>query len=246
MWTDAEYGWWSSPSAVSQQHRGSLHRVLTARCLELYLSAGLILLATTTAGQEPIESTPSLEQRASQFLQDGGSRRDEPMEELVVEGVRLDPAAMDFLEMEQIYGQKASASRNFKIGKYEEAYPDLLELAKMGFKDAQARVGYILLHGLGGQPKSNIKALGWLGVASQGTTRPQYRNIFRQLLEEVPEHQKGLVDMVVADYRAKFDSDRLGIECWHSNINHIRQFTCRYSDEMYKYFNHMNMNGLPF
>ena len=190
------------------------------------------------ADDENDTDTP-LVQRASEY----GAQE---MEELIVEGERIDPATMDFLEMEQIYRQKASASRNFKIGKYEEAFPELLQLAKLGFKDAQARVGFILLHGLGGQEKSNLKALGWLGVASQGTTRPQYRNIFNQMMSEVPDHQQSLVDFIVADYREKFDSKKLGVECWHSNVNHVRQFTCRYYDEMHKYYNHMSMTGSLF
>ena len=172
--------------------------------------------------------------------------RAETMEEVIVEGERIDPASMDFLELEQIYRQKADAARNFKIGKYEEAFPDLFQLAKLGFKDAQARVGFLFLHGLGGQQKSNLKALGWLAVASEGTTRPQYRNIFNQMMSEVPEAQRPLVDDVIADYRQKFESKKLGIECWHSNVNHVRQFTCRYQDEMYKYYNYMNLQGVPF
>lgn len=191
------------------------------------------------AGQDPEKPETSIPHRASEY-------RAQDMEELIVEGERIDPATMDFLEMEQIYRQKASASRNFKIGKYEEAFPELLQLAKLGFKDAQARVGFLFLHGLGGQEKSNLKALGWLGVASQGTTRPQYRNIFNQMMSEVPDDQESLVAFIVADYREKFDSEKLGIECWHSNVNHIRQFTCRYHDEMYKYYNQMSMSGSLF
>ena len=193
---------------------------------------------SVVANDDVGEETP-LNQRASPY----GAQE---MEEVIVEGERIDPASMDFLEMEQIYRQKSSASRNFKIGKYEEAFPELLQLAKLGFKDAQARVGYLFLHGLGGQQKSNLKALGWLGVASQGTTRPQYRNIFKQMMSEVPEEQQSLVDYVVADYREKFDSKKLGIECWHSNVNHVRQFTCRFNDEMFKYYNDMSMTGSLF
>ena len=198
-----------------------------------------VIWTLSTFAEEASDSDTPLVERASQF----GAQE---MEELIVEGERIDPATMDFLEMEQIYQQKASASRNFKIGKYEEAFPELLQLAKLGFKDAQARVGFILLHGLGGQEKSNLKALGWLGVASQGTTRPQYRNIFNQMMSEVPDHQQSLVDFIVADYREKFDSKKLGVECWHSNVNHVRQFTCRYHDEMHKYYNHMSMTGSLF
>ena len=203
------------------------------------LAFGGILGSFVALADETNDSETSIQQRASEY-------RTQEMEEVIVEGERIDPASMDFLEMERIYRQKATASRNFKIGKYEEAFPELLQLAKLGFKDAQARVGFLFLHGLGGQEKSNLKALGWLGVASQGTTRPQYRNIFTQMMNEVPEDQRALVAFVVADYREKFDSKKLGIECWHSNVNHVRQFTCRYYDEMYRYYNHMTMTGTPF
>lgn len=212
-------------------------RVIERAALSIALSA--VVWATPVVAEDTPKQDLSISQRASEF-------RARDMEEVIVEGERIDPAGMDYLELEQIYRQKASASRNFKIGKYEEAFPELLQLAKLGFKDAQARVGFLFLHGLGGQEKSNLKALGWLGVASQGTTRPQYRNIFNQMMSEVPEAQQSLVAFVVADYREKFDSEKLGIECWHSNVNHIRQFTCRYYDEMQKYYNHMSMTGTLF
>lgn len=213
---------------------------LCRKCLKLFLwcGCGIGLHVMVSAEDAPLP-TQGIAERAQDY-------RAQPMEELVVQGERLDPLAMDFLEMERIYAQKAAASRNFKIGKYKEAFPELLQLAKLGFKDAQARVAYIYLFGKGDQQKSNLKALGWLGVASQGRTRPQYRNIFKQMLNEVPAAQADLARFVVDDYRAKFNSDKLGIECWHSNINHIRQFTCRFSDEMFKYYNHMTMSGTPF
>ena len=204
-----------------------------------WIAASSVFWMVQLLADETTDQSNPLLQRASQY----GAQE---MEEVIVEGERIDPATMDFLEMEQIYRQKASASRNFKIGKYEEAFPELLQLAKLGFKDAQARVGFLYLHGLGGQQKSNLKALGWLGVASQGTTRPQYRNIFHQMMTEVPDDQQSLVDFIVADYRGKFNAKKLGVECWHSNVNHVRQFTCRYRDEMYKYYNQMTMTGAPF
>ena len=66
------------------------------------------------------------------------------------------------------------------------------------------------------------------------------------MMSEVPEEQQSLVDYVVADYREKFNSKKLGIECWHSNVNHVRQFTCRFNDEMFKYYNDMSMTGSLF
>lgn len=156
------------------------------------------------------------------------------IEEVFVEGVRIEPESMAIHEMEAIYQRKQSAARSFKIGKYEEAFPTLLHLAKLGDKDAQARVGYILMHGLGGQPKSNIKALGWLGVASVGETRPQYRNIFNQMMSEVPEPQRQLVATTVASYRDRYNSEKLGVQCMRSRTGHLDRFTCRWEAEMAK------------
>ena len=156
------------------------------------------------------------------------------IEEVFVEGVRIEPESMAIHEMEAIYQRKQSAARSFKIGKYEEAFPTLLHLAKLGDKDAQARVGYILMHGLGGQPKSNIKALGWLGVASVGETRPQYGNIFNQMMSEAPEPQRQLVATTVASYRDRYNSEKLGVQCMRSRTGHLDRFTCRWEAEMAK------------
>ena len=156
------------------------------------------------------------------------------IEEMVVTG-EFDGADLNVAEREMIYGRKQLAARAFKLGKYGEAFPELLALAKMGFKDAQARVGFIYLHGLGGIQKSNIKALGWLGVATTNPTRPQYRNYFKQLLREVPEAQQRLIADTVAEYREKYDSKTQGVECDHSGIHAGLMFTCRFADEIWAY-----------
>ncbi len=163
------------------------------------------------------------------------------IEEVYVEGVRIEPESMAIHEMEAIYQRKQITTRSFEIGKYEEAFPALLQLARLGFKDAQARVGFIYLHGLGGQQKSNLKALGWLGVASQGETRPQYRNIFNQMLSEVPEPQKQLVATTVSNYLDRYDSEKLGIQCMRSRTGHLDKFTCRWEVEMQKYSDRLMM-----
>ena len=163
------------------------------------------------------------------------------IEEVYVEGVRIKPQSMAIHEMEAIYQRKQSAARSFKIGKYEEAFPKLLQLARLGFKDAQARVGFIYLHGLGGQQKSNLKALGWLGAASQGETRPQYRNIFNQMLSRVPDPQKQLVATTVANYRDRYDSEKLGVQCKRSRTGHLDKFTCRWEIEMQRHSDRLMM-----
>ena len=79
------------------------------------------------------------------------------IEELFVEGERLRGEDMNILEMERVYRWKDTASRSFKTGQYEKAFPQLSVLARMGFKDAQARLSYIYLHGLGGQKNPTWK-----------------------------------------------------------------------------------------
>ena len=158
------------------------------------------------------------------------------IEELFVEGERLRGEDMNILEMERVYRWKDTASRSFKTGQYEKAFPQLSVLARMGFKDAQARLSYIYLHGLGGQKKSNMEALGWLGVAAIGETRPAYRNMFKQMMDEIPSEHRAMVDAHVQSYRDKYGAETLGITCDRSRTGHISKFVCRYSAEANEIF----------
>ena len=158
------------------------------------------------------------------------------IEEIFVEGERIHGNDMNFLEMERVYRWKDTASRSFKTGQYEKAFPQLSVLARMGFKDAQARLSYIYLHGLGGQKKSNMEAIGWLGVAATGETRPAYRNMFKQMMGEIPSEHRTMVDAHVQSYRDKYGAETLGITCDRSRTGHISKFVCRYSAEANEVF----------
>ena len=158
------------------------------------------------------------------------------IEELFVEGERLRGEDMNILEMDRVYRWKETAARSFKSGQYEKAFPQLSVLARMGFKDAQARLSYIYLHGLGGQKKSNMEALGWLGVAAIGETRPAYRNMFKQMMAEIPEAHRATVDAHVQSYRDKYGAETLGVNCERSRTGHISKFVCRYSAEANEVF----------
>lgn len=158
------------------------------------------------------------------------------IEEIFVEGERLHGDDMNILEMERVYRWKETAARSFKSGQYEKAFPQLSVLARMGFKDAQARLSYIYLHGLGGQKKSNIEALGWLGVAATGETRPAYRNMFKQMMAEIPLEHRAAVDAHVESYRDKYGAETLGVACDRSRTGHISKFVCRYSAESNEIF----------
>ena len=158
------------------------------------------------------------------------------IEEIFVEGERLQGEDMNLLEMQRVYRWKEKAARSFKSGQYEKSFPQLSVLARMGFKDAQARLSYIYLHGLGGQKKSNMEALGWLGVAATGETRPAYRNMFKQMMAEIPEAHRAMVDAHVQSYRDRFGAETLGVNCARSRTGHISKFVCRYSAEANEIF----------
>ena len=157
-----------------------------------------------------------------------------PIEQLTVVGEFIEGSRLDLVEMQQIYKKKDRVARQFKLGRYREAFPGLLKLAKLGMKDSQARVAFIYLHGLGGVPKSNLKALGWLATAATPDTRPQYRNLLKKLLAQVPSEMHGTVDRVIADFRSKYDSRVRGVNCEMSRLSRGLKFSCRFDDEMWQ------------
>ena len=171
------------------------------------------------------QSTPTLDLRT--------------IEELHVEGKRPDATSLALHTMEVIYHQKAKAARQFKIGNYEKAFPTLLHLAKLGFKDEQARLAYIYLHGLGNQAKSNLQALAWLGTATTGTTRPQYRNLYKNLMAQVPESHLETVTRLVESYRDRYGSEVNGITCQRSRTGHLDKLTCLFDQQRNKHIDRL-------
>ncbi|MYD42982.1 MAG: hypothetical protein F4W90_03715 [Gammaproteobacteria bacterium] len=163
------------------------------------------------------------------------------IDEIVVEGERIDPTSMALQLMEVIYYHKERAAHNFKIGRYKKSFPDLLRLAKMGFKDSQARVSYIYQYGLGDQPRSAARALAWLGVAVDGTTRPQYRNRFKRMMAEVPDEHVANINDLVDNYRTNYSSDTRGITCMRSRTGHLDKFTCLFSQQRNKHIDRLMM-----
>lgn len=133
------------------------------------------------------------------------------MEEVVVIGrmfdqFPMDPAEFSFLDTAGMRNIQAKAHRLYSEGRYDEAYPLLLDLAKRGFKESQSRLAYILFTGTETVEKSNLRALGWLGTAAYGETQPQFRVLFKKYMKEVPVGVRPTVDEVLAGYRAEFDS----------------------------------------
>ena len=133
------------------------------------------------------------------------------MEEVVVIGrmfdrFPMDPAEFSFIDTAGMRSIQSKAHKLYSEGRYDEAYPLLLDLARRGFKSSQSRLAYILFTGTEKVEKSNLRALGWLGTAAYGESEPQFRVLFRKFMSEVPESVRPTVDTVLVGYREEFDS----------------------------------------
>ena len=133
------------------------------------------------------------------------------MEEIVVVGrlfdqFPMDPAEFSYGDIAAMRGIRMTANELYRDGKYDQAYPLLLDLAKRGFKDSQSRLAYILFTGTEKIDKSNLRALGWLGTAAHGESEPMFRVLFRKYMKEVPENVKPTVTAVINGYREQYDS----------------------------------------
>ena len=139
------------------------------------------------------------------------------MEEVVVIGrmfdqFPMDPAEFSYNDITMMRGIRANANDLYGEGKYDEAYPLLLDLAKRGFKDSQSRLAYILFNGTETIEKSNLRALGWLGTAAHGESEPMFRVLFKRYMEQVPASVRPTVEAVLAGYREQYDSSAY-IDC---------------------------------
>ncbi len=139
------------------------------------------------------------------------------MEEIVVIGslfdqFPMDPAEFSYQDITAMRGIRMTANELYREGKYDQAYPLLLDLAKRGFKDSQSRLAYILFTGTKKIDKSNLRALGWLGTAAYGESEPMFRVLFNKYMKEVPDNVKSTVTAVVNGYRERYDSSAY-IDC---------------------------------
>ncbi len=134
------------------------------------------------------------------------------IEEVIVigdmfDGVTLDPKDFSLQDIREMRGIRAFTNMMYRDGQYNESYPALLQLAKRGFKDAQSRLAYILFNGTEDVPKSNLRALGWLGVAAHGRTEPGFRVLFNKYMRQVPDDVRQIVDEVIDKYRNTYSHE---------------------------------------
>ena len=138
-------------------------------------------------------------------------RDDMAVEEVRVTGERVVELSLD--ERREIYRQLAQGRRLYSDSQYKRAFPFLLNTAKHGFKDAQARVGYIYLNGLGEVARDSTVAVGWFGVAASGNSSPDIRNYFNDLWNRIPEEHVPYFREVVEEYKSKYGEHANRVTC---------------------------------
>lgn len=137
------------------------------------------------------------------------SHTDAGMEHLIVTG-----EAEDSLESERrAYLDHRRGMFLYASGKYEEALPYLMSSAKHGYKDSQARLAHLYLHGLGGVRRSDVVGIAWMGVAAHGETTPIIQRRYDQLMAAVPPHHMESLKRVVEEYVEKYGSFEQNVEC---------------------------------
>ena len=153
-------------------------------------------------------------------------------DEIVVTGesIQITPA-MDILD---VYDAHNRGGYYYRLRMYERAYPYLKEAAMAGFKESQARLGFIYQQGLGGVERNWIEAVGWLGVAASKTSRPEIINYWKRLYKRIPEHRHEMIDHIVEVYTDKYGSEATGVICDMNRPagSHIKKMRCYFEDEI--------------
>ena len=139
------------------------------------------------------------------------ARDDKAVEEVRVTGERVTNLTLS--ERREIYRQLAKGRRLYSDSQYKRALPLLINPARHGFKDAQARVGYIYLKGLGEVEHDAGAAVGWLGVAASGNTTLDIENYFNDIWSRIPEQHVPYFREVVEEYKSKYGEHATGVNC---------------------------------
>ena len=179
--------------------------------------------------------TPGVPDRPGASTASGTVRRiesDGRVEEVFVTGERITDLTLE--ERREIYRQLSQGRSLYSKNDYKRAFPLLLKTAEHGFKDAQARLGYIYLRGLGEVPRNDSTAIGWLGVAASGNSAPDIQNYFNDMWSRVPERYVPYLEEVVEEYESKYGEDATGVTCTMRRPagSHLKQLSCYFERDL--------------
>ena len=96
---------------------------------------------------------------------------------------------------------------------FDQAMPHLVVAAERGFKEAQSQLGSIYLNGLGSTEKDIVQAIGWLGVAASGESRPGIVELYENVMANIPEQHHAALKEVVEQFKAAYDGSRTRVRC---------------------------------
>lgn len=132
----------------------------------------------------------------------------------------------------KVYRSRSEGARLYDARDYDGAYPHLMNAAMHGLKDSQARLGFMHLSGLGPAKKDARLAVGWLGVAADGTTRPDIRKVFKDVYGKIPQAHRTGFDRVIDKFVAAYGSAANDVKCRRVNRkgSKIRVLNCLIAD----------------
>lgn len=124
---------------------------------------------------------------------------------------------------------------------FDEAMPHLTVAAERGFKEAQSQLGSIYLNGLGSTEKDIVQAVGWLGVAASGESRPGIVELYEDVMATIPEQHHATLNQVVEQFRDAYDGNRTRVRCTFNRLEGSGRdaLHCRFIDAAhYTEFSH--------
>lgn len=131
------------------------------------------------------------------------------MEEVIVRAEREGSTESD----RQAFLAHRKAMILYARGDYEAALPYLIAAARNGYKDSQARLAHLYLHGLGGLRRSDKSGIGWMGAAAYGETTPIIQRRFDELMAAVPHRHMETIKAVVEAYVEKYGQYEQNVVC---------------------------------
>lgn len=137
---------------------------------------------------------------------------DADVEEVVVVGERVEERHVLIQYLENFQDIRYDGWWLYRQGRYDEAFPLLLEAAKVGFKKHQARVSYLYAMGLG-TPRNTDAAVGFLGIAAKHPTHPEIFNAFNEVWGRIPEEHRPRYRAIIEDYESRYGSRASRVLC---------------------------------
>ena len=145
------------------------------------------------------------------------------------------------IEMQRIMEAHITGGQLYRKKKYHEAVEHLEKAAKGGQKRSQAQLGAIYLYGLGGVPRDNKKAVGWLGVAANGETEPAYKQEYDKVYDAISKAQQPMIDQLVDAYVDNYGSEATKVTCKQTRRagTKMSHLICTF-DDLHKYRDEIN------